>query len=397
MLSIIWRQIKKYKYVFFSLLLIWILGGLLIYNYRYTLISQLYLLFSNFPEWGKPNPQKAYDDFVKPAIEIIENNKINLQAMQELCPSELKSNILYDSESNWTFLKKYTFYSFDAQYITLKNYDYWMKNKPYVLESIRLLNEAQKYAFEIPEEVSKQKNILLPLLIEQLYFSICLPNESKKYWKRYIDFLEEMTYKEIFLKNQNQEIVLPFARNFDLDLLKHMENHFKYIYAIKSYIGGIIPYSLIQNCKEEFICKIPEEGNFYINKLIFVSPRENLGNLFLSQARIYIILAKKYREEQTKYLKLALERYYGALDYPETRVEAFLEMAELYLSMDQPDKALITLQQFAKEKPSKLILENFYHTVIHKTLISLKRYEEAECFKEKYLRSPECNKITKQF
>lgn len=397
MFKILLKNLLKYKYIFFIFLFIWILSGIFVYQHRFKLLSFLYNLSSDFPEIGKENPKKAYFDFVKTAIEILEKNNINLNLMQELCPKEIKANILTNSEYEWDFLKKYNLFAFESQYILGNSYIYWKEKKELVLNAILYLKEAQKYATEIPSEITQEKKtILIPILLEQTYNGICLPNESRINWKKYIQYIENSTYRKYIENNMEKKEILPFPREFDLELLRQLENNEKYIFAIQRYIGKSVPFEYLNNCPDQFwICSQLKESEFYYNKLIFVYPFENLGNIFLNHGRIYFLLANQTKDP--KYYELALDRYSGAKDFSNSYIDAYLEMIYLFLSKGENNKAFETINEFKEIRPKIFPQQTLYYELIFKVLTRLGHFEEAECFKDIYLDTEECKTIREKF
>ncbi|MCX7809472.1 MAG: hypothetical protein N2247_01055 [Leptospiraceae bacterium] len=393
MISIIFKQLLKYKYHFLFLIFIWIVGSIIVYQYRFRFLSFLYQISSKYPEIGSSDPKKAYNDYFLPAIDILNKNNVDLIRMSKLCPVEIQSTIAQDKEYEWDFLKKYNFFFFEPTYITQKSYKYWDDKKEYVLQAIIYFKEATNYALEIPSEITiEKKNILLPYILQQSYDAICYPNDAKIFWKKYIDYIENNIYKNHLLKDQN----LPFPQEMDLALLNLLNKNPKYHFAIYQYIGKTIPFYLKEDCpKNLFVCNHLEETNEYMNKLIYTTDLENMDNLFLNHARLYILMYKKKRNQEL--LHLALDRYKGAMDYRSTQIDAYLEMTYLFLLLDLPENSLKTLQSFREIKPKNFLQEPMYNELIYKTLTSLKRFEEADCFRTKYLDSADCKKIRENF
>ncbi|MFN3604822.1 MAG: hypothetical protein ACK4UJ_08940 [Leptonema sp. (in: bacteria)] len=354
----------------------------------------MYLISSDFPDIGKENPKKAYNDFVRVAIDLLEENQVNLNHMADLCPQEIQSDILRNREYDWHFLKKYNFFYYEPSYILGKSYLYWQEKKDFVLRAIEYLKKGQKYAIEIPAEITQEKKrILIPLLLDQAYNAICLPNESKKNWKKYIEFLENSAYRKIL---QNKDEVLPYPKEFDFNVLKALENDEKYIFAIHKYIGNWIPFEYISNCpKEKFVCSHLKEADFFYNKLAFVYPTMSLGNVFLNHGRVYLLLSK--HEKNPKYLDLALDRYAGAKNYSESYVDAYIEMIFLFLEKEENNKALEIINEFQSIRPKRFPQETFYYDLIYKTLTRLGYTYEADCFHNNTIDTEECKIIRDQF
>ncbi len=390
MLSIILKQLLKYKYPIIGFIILWIVSGIWIYNQRFQLLAFLYKISSNVPETGSENPLKAYKDYFLPAYELLIENQIDLKKMEDICPTSIKSYILLDSEYQWDFLRKYNYFSYDQEYIFKKSYSYWLEKKPIVEKALLLLKESTRYAFEIPADYTiEKKNILLPLFIQQCFNAICFPTEGKKFWRDYIIYLEHRFYKE---KKIHEE--LPYPMDLDLDLLFHLQNEYKYQFAIYQYIEKQIPFELIENCNSQNLaCLNPTEVNYYYNKLLFISPKDQWGKLFLNQARLYQILGK----DNEKFFKLALDRYRGAMDFTDTKIDAYLEIINLFLKWNKPENALKIIQEFKTIKPKSFFREELYYTLIYKTLSLLKHYKEADCFRSKYIDTTFCKKVREDF
>lgn len=391
MFNIIFKQILKYKYYILFFLIFWIISGTFIYQNRYKFLSYIYHLTSSIPEPGKSNPNKAYNDFFKPAIKILQENQVDLLLMAKLCPKQIQTHILEDREYEWDFLKKYNFFYFDKNYIFNKSYIYWKEKQPYLLEVLTYLKEAIKYAYEIPANITEEnKNILIPYILQQTYDALCFPDEAKIYWKNYIEYLEFYTY------NQNIHNNLPYPKEWDLELLNHFIDDAKYHFAIFQFTGKTIPFQLIENCQNKsFFCTHLQEINDYWNKLIYTTSFPYTYHLFLNHARLYLIFFQKTQNQY--YLYLALDRYKGAMDYSETQIDAFLEAAYVFLLLNQPENSLKILESFASIKPKRFLQESFYYEILYKTLTALKRYKEADCFKSKYLDTSECKYIRENF
>lgn len=398
MFKIILKNLLKNKYFIIPFILFWLLSGIVIYNYRYSFLSFLYRVSSGFPEFGQENPKKAYENFVQPALEILEKNQVNLILLKEFCPKQIQSEILFNTEYEWHFLKKYNIFYFESKYIFGKSYEYWKQKKEFVLEVINLLKKGQKYAIEIPAEITaEKKTILIPLLLDQALEAICLPNESRKNWAEYIRYIEQSFYSKGTLFKQEKELRLhPFPSEFDIDLLNVLQNNEKYIFSIYKYIGSSVPFEYLHFCPEEkFLCSQLEEANFYYNKLAFVYPYENLGEIFLNHARIYFYLGMQTKNQN--YFHLALDRYAGAKDYRNSFVDAYLEMIYLFLVLNQPAEALYKIEEFKAVKPKNFFQETIYFDLVYKTLTYLGYFQEADCFKKNAIDSRECKEIRDRF
>jgi hypothetical protein len=393
MFSIILKQILKHKIVLLFFILFWIVSGILIYQHKFKILAFLYHITSDLPSIGESKPQKAYYDYFLPALKILNQNNVNLAIMENFCPQKIHSSLIEDKEYEWDFLKKYNFFYFDQSYISKKSYTYWEEKKPYVIEALLYLKEAIKYSYEIPSDITQdKKNILIPYLIQQSYNAICLPEEARIYWQNYIEFIENHIYIDKKIDKNN----LSFPAEKDLYLLNELINNPRYHFAIHQYIGKTVPFSLIENCPEKvFICSHVEEVNEYLNKLIFTKSLENVYDEFLNHARLYIIFYHKLHHPD--FLYRALDRYKGAMDQPQTEVDAYLESAYVFLLLNQPENSLKLLLQFKEIKPKNFIQEPFYYRLIYQTLTELQRYKEADCFKTQYIDSADCKRIRSNF
>lgn len=392
MFSIILKQILKFKVHMIVVIIFWFIGGVLIYTNRYSLLSFLYHLTTDFPPLGESNPKKAYFDFFLPAIKNLEEHNVDLVLMANLCPKELTTTILKDQEYEWHFLKKYNFFYLDKSYLYAPHYTYWEEKKVYVLNSLNLLKEAMKYSFEIPAEITNdKKNILIPYIIQQIYRALCIPDEVRHVWKSYIVFLEMKTYKE----SLHKEDELPYPSDFDLDLLMQLKHIPKYEFAIKQYLGYQIPFELINECINHILCIDPPGVKLYLNKLLFIADYQELGNLFLNLAKANIILSKIHSDKN--YLYDALDYYTGAKEFKTSQIDAYLQISYLFLLMNEPEKSLQTLHEFKNIKPRTFPQESFYYDLVYRTLTMLKYYKEADCFKTKFVDTIECKTIRSNF
>ncbi|MCS7205973.1 MAG: hypothetical protein NZ853_09755 [Leptospiraceae bacterium] len=396
MLYILWKQILKYKNLFLLFGLFWLIVGFFIYYYRYQWVSFLYRLTTNPQPFQKQNPEKAYHDFFLPAVEILEKHQVNLKVMKEICPQEIQSTILIDDSYRWDFIKKYNLFSFEKNFITVQPTSYWQEKQQYVNQAILLLKEAIKYAYIIPENITKdQKRILLPLLLQECFDALCLPQEGKPYWYQYILYWESRYYNE--MKKQNPQ-AWGFPFDLDLNLLEVLRDEPNYKFALVNYVNRYVPHEAILKCpSDDPICNAIylEEYLHFFDKLIFVSEPSELGTYFLSQARLYVI--KGNQTQQKEYWQLALDRYKGASEFSNTQIDAYLEMVYVLLNLGRIEEALQKTEEFLSIKPSSILQEDFYRKVLYLLFLQLNRYEEASCIQNPLYETPFCKSLRKKY
>ena len=168
MIRLILRQMGKYRWPILGLLVVWVGAGYWLLNNRYEIVSFLSSISTDYPDPGKQDPSHAYFQFVKPALESVEEDGIRLDLMKRACPEraltpffevELGRNHWLEKIRDWNVAQP------GEAHRVVEPTGYWKQNREVVLESLQELIRATYYAYEITGEdrgLPGEETILVP-------------------------------------------------------------------------------------------------------------------------------------------------------------------------------------------------------------------------------------------
>ena len=362
--------------------IVWIVGGILIFEHRFELLSFFYRLTLSLPEPGTQKPARAFA-FVDQALEPISDEKIDLDRMAASCPKKSERSFQPDSEffrTDW--LQEYLQKKSYTEDTNLTADTYWMQYRQTVSTSLHYLLEATLYAFEIPSSVSQKEDILLPDLIDKFSAAMCNPYPALRTWGRYVDFQEQRAYKVLLESEANLELQLPFRPERELLVLSTLKNRGEYIRALRQYAAGSVPSDSNEDCNDfRLVCIAVDEASHVTDKLIYVSPKDRLGMLYLNHARIYLRTNKEGDTDR------AINRFAGAIGYPAVEVQARLELGNLFVSLGRFNEAYSQLQTLDVIMGPNRLRNAAFRLLARRVLTGTGRFVEADCFSDEAQRS----------
>ena len=377
MLKLILRQIRKYRTPLLFLAVFWTAAGYYIFENRFELLSYLYRLTRNLPEPGTQNTSRAYD-FIDDALASLEDERIDLGRMAGSCPAALKHSYRADEE----FFQK----DWLQQYMQRKEFTddadlpsdlYWKQHRETVSVALHSVLEASLYAYEIPAEITEKEALLVPELVDRLAAALCNPYPALRVWGDYAYFQEKRAYRVLLESEKDLELRLPFPAEKELLVLSTLKNRGEYIMALRRYAGGAAPADPEEPCTDfRLVCIAPDEAARIIDKLIYTSPDDRLGMLYLNQARIYLRLKRKDDREK------ALNRFEGATSDRSSEVQARLEMGALLASDKRYDEAYRQLHILDVIMGPERKRNREFRALARSVLIGSGRFVEADCFSE---------------
>jgi tetratricopeptide (TPR) repeat protein len=377
MLKLILRQLQKYRIPLLFLIVLWVVSGYYIFESRFALLSFLYRITRSLPEPGTQNPVQAYA-FIEDALSALEDGQIDLRRMATACPATLKHSYRPDEEYFQTdWLQRYLQRREFTEDADLSSDRYWMQHRKTVATALHSLLEATLYAYEIPEEVTKKESLLVPELVEKLSEALCNPYPALRVWGDYVHFQEKRAYRLLLEAEKDLELLLPFPAEQELLVLGTLKNRGEYIMALRRYAGGPAPSDPDEACTDfRLVCIAPAEAARVIDKLIYTSPEDRRGMLYLNQARIYLRLNRKDDREK------ALNRFEGATADRSTEIPARLEMGALLARDGRYDEAYRQLHILDVIMGPQRKHSREFRALARSVLIGTGRFVEADCFSD---------------
>ncbi|MBW7857170.1 MAG: hypothetical protein H3C43_02450 [Leptonema sp. (in: Bacteria)] len=356
----------------------WIGGGYYIFSNRFEILSFFYRLTLRPPAAGTQNQSKAYFTFIEPVINEIKEQQIDLNRMRNSCPKVLVRSFRPDENfftADWLqiHLQKKDF----STDIDLSSDLYWKKNRPIIAEALYSLLESTIYAYEIPAEITESEPILVPQLIEQFSAALCNPYPAIRIWGNYAAFQEQRAYNELLSTEKDIEFRLPFPAERELLMLSKLKNRGEYIMALRSYLGGPPPADPNESCTDfRLVCIAPNEALRATDKLIYASPKDRLGMLFLNHGRIYLRLSN----QNITYINKALDRFEGATEDRSSEISARLEMGAVLAGQKRYNEAYRQLSILQVVMGPQVKRSREFRVLARQVLMGSGRFVEADCF-----------------
>ena len=432
--KILIRQILKHWKGLLPVAIVWLIGGYYFFSSDHTIFRSLFSgnrspdsvwipdkhwfyrkisrFFLSFPEEGEENPARAYDAYVRPALDRLDENShsflcslpfqdcpesgdpvVALRFMESVCdrlPAEVQGDPdLY--RPHWLELigglsqKISRNGNPDRGISPVIPEDYWISRYPEILESLKDLVHALSYAYVIPVEIlpdsrKKEGDLLIPLWIDRVAHAACRPLIGKLAWGDYIDFLEKKEEKTLLREADTSSPVEP--EEMELLVIRRLRKNPYYLRALEEYASGIVPDPFLPgSCHtEEFIlsCHSPRESLKVIRKLLLLSGDRNRPGLSLKAARLLLGLYistgdRSFREDARNSLAGALKSFH-------TEREARSLLVRLSIYEKDYEKALDELLQLELLLQKKGIGDPIFEELARTTLEGLGYFREADCF-----------------
>lgn len=433
MFRILIRQLLKHWKALIPLSLVWLAGGYYFFSPNHDWLRQLLAgkespdtihiptihdLFRwsvrsmvSTPEAGSENPARAYDHYVKPALENLEvgggsfacalpeflgggceaPGQIRLDLMEKGC-HRLPTRMTISKEyfrPHWLELSgKWNPAPVQPDGIRKKiNYPvepdaYWEDHIQKVLDSLRYLVDGLNFAYRIPGDVvnpgkpGQSDGILIPELIDRLGRAACVPFLGPLAWGDYADFLEEKAYV-----HSTRRTIGPGEKW--ILLYEGETGEMKdYILALKNFRAGVSPDPFSDTgCdggKFQLSCYAPEQALEANYRLLSFTPASEQTPIFLELGRIHLSLYRKTGEAEHR--KLAMDYLIGAMKSFDTEREARILVARQNLIEKDYRSALrelLALELLYKKRGRR---DPVFNSLAHSTLQGLGFFREADCF-----------------
>lgn len=391
MLKLILRQLARYRWPLIFLAILWTGGAILIFPGRYEILSWLYRFTLGRPEPGLQNPGKAWKNHVSVALEKVEH--VNLDRMKLACPADTIQYYRIDEEyfrPDWLqlqLLKKGN----DDQIQPADTY--WQQNRLIALAALRHLIEASIFAYEIPADITNGHGaIVVPDWIERVSGALCNPYPGLMAWGNYTRFQEERAYRVLREAEKDLEDRLPFPAEREMMVLGTLRHRGEYITALQKYGGGSIPADPHEPCRDfRLVCFSTAEAALVLDKLIYVSPDDRLGSLYLNQARVYRRMHGETRDQKgteaagpagDQNVNRILDRLAGATRERTSEIPARLEMGDVLVSRNRYEEAYQQLAALSSLPGIDVRRHREFRRLARRVLTGTGHYEEADCFSD---------------
>tara|TARA_Y100001937_G_scaffold48826_1_gene67990 strand:+ start:9414 stop:10610 length:1197 start_codon:yes stop_codon:yes gene_type:complete len=377
----------KYRWPILGLLVVWVGAGYWLLNNRYEIVSFLSSISTDYPDPGKQDPSHAYFQFVKPALESVEEDGIRLDLMKRACPEraltpffevELGRNHWLEKIRDWNVAQP------GEAHRVVEPTGYWKQNREVVLESLQELIRATYYAYEITGEdrgLPGEETILVPALISKYAEALCMPLLGRLSWGDYVEFQEQRAYLDLE-ENEPEYYRYRLPAERDLLTLGSLRNSRNYQEALLQYLGGGAPSPFSpEGChNRSLVCLAPREAFQVYNKLIFAAPSERLPYLFLEQGQVLGWLARRGDDSLDNPYDRALDTLSGAAESRSLEKQATTEMIRIYVHRENYEEARSALRQLSLTVNLNSPETADLRELIRKTLGGMGLHREADCF-----------------
>lgn len=389
MLRLIFRQILKHKYPLLAVMLVWVVGGYYIFSIRHDLLSFVYRMASDHPIGTEQHPERAYFDYLRPALERIEKNEIRLATMKRAC---LRTGVSHPSLEE--FYRPHWLENINAwaEESGIRNNlmaipeadEYWIKHRNDVSNSLMEAVEALSHSYEIPPgtiDENQRNTILIPAIVQDLAEALCDNRIGIFAWGDYISFLEARAYRQVVQTMPDFETMYPFPSEQDVFTLERLRGNRNYITALENYVAGGVPErpSMCVSMTFRLVCAAPQEAiRIYNRRLYYSSMEDQRAGLHLNFGKLYRFLAAENRD----YLNNALEQFTGATRRAHTEQEARKAIIRIYLERQETEKAYTELRQLSLTYTERGLENREFRNLARTTLIQLGRFRDADCYSE---------------
>ena len=401
MFRLILRQMARYRWALLLLAVIWTVAGVWFYRNRYSMVSYISALTTDFPEPGTQESSHAYFQFVEPALQDIADAGVRLDLMKRACPVQSRRPFFSVELARNHWLEKMRHWNVAPAEEAPNIVDpagYWQQNRQIVLDALQKLIQATYYAYEISGEdrgVPGKEMILLPSLIDEYSSALCMPLLGRLSWGDYIQFQERRAYRNLQQEaGDSEDYLLPAEK--DLLTLGSLRNSRNYQEALAQYMGGGPPSPFSpEGCNNgSLVCLAPREAFDIYNRLLFSAPEERLPHLFLEQGRVMGWLARKNDNSLGDPYPRALDLISGAASSPALQREARTDMTQIYLIQRDYENARAELRQLSLITNMEGADAADLRDLARKALTGLGQAREADCFAESYgVRRPHCREL----
>ncbi|MBI3394949.1 MAG: hypothetical protein HY042_03860 [Spirochaetia bacterium] len=359
-------------------LLVWIVGGWLVFSNRHAMLARISSIFVTRPEPGRDLPHKA-KPYVEHALERTKDAGVRLDLMAKACrykPFELETDFL---PAHW--LEKVRDWKVsgpsDAVVSVVEPDAYWKDNRAGVLSSLRDLLDAEQFAFELPAEEGKTMTVI-PRLVGTYAAALCRPDIAVLSWGDYAAFQEARAHYELTKDDADFETAHDIVDEQELFVLERLRGNALYLEALAEYAG----MSFRQKCRPELFqlgCSSPLEAVRMQNRRLYFAPAEELPPIYLTLGHLHAYAAEKTSDHEEHY-KNALNRFAGALKSKNTEQEARFGMIDVYLHLRKSEDALLQLRALAIILKDSGFTDAEFREKAHVVLEAAGRHRDADCF-----------------
>jgi len=408
MIRLIFRELKKHTKGLIFLLLCWAIGGYFIYENRHQIPVLLSRLFLSLPESGSQDAEKAYDDYILPAQQIIAvdldfwctnmpawlggcteketlSNQINLEIMEKACRKYTGPEI--PDKPHWLeSIREWNISPYDKSEDlsrTVEPMEYWDENNETVLLALEKLIQGTSYAWEIPADIRNDgnpKTLLVAEIISRYAKAVCRYDRALMAWGDYMEFQELRAGVQAEKNNPDAYRKYKYPSEKSLFSLRSLKNNENYIRSLREYSAGSAPETLLFGCRNaplNLVCASPDETIKMLNKMIYFSRAEDLPGLYLKLAKLHML------SPSAEVKRKSLDYLAGAENYPGTKKEALIFTIRYLLMEGNTGEAYKYLLKLKTVLPEGGRNDGEYRRFARTILMRDGKHKEADCFSEK--------------
>ncbi len=428
------------------ILIVWVAGAYLFYEYRHDWLNFLSRLTVSLPERGEEKPHQAYA-YLQRANEIVAEDGVDLRLMQKTCgtgflPLKYRGEI-EDFRPHWLDRLENWHPRNVPDTRTIEPDEYWKQHRPAVVDALKATLNAMELAYEIPAGVRKaqddaaeedisstagdESKIRVADEVALLARSICRDEIGVLAYGDYAEFLEVRAWRRVLKRRcgdgcEERDFGLPEKRRLTLEALRNSADRENYMLALRHYYSSFPPdpYDLPRSClsrRYRLSCAAPREALDVFAKMIAVaSDAGTLHRAHLASGYLQVqLLLDASSGNDPQHYSAAVNHFQIATGHVATASDAHLELARLYLdrarraesvhagtedsgqrsrspeALEYYELAFEQVQQLSLmdrttvlERGGNLLAdrEDEYREAARRTLIGLGRFKEADCFSQ---------------
>lgn len=380
MLKLILRQVLKHWMGLLPVIVLWIAGGIYIFQNRHRTLAFLSGLVVSRPEPGTQNPEKARS-YVERARSRIADSGVRLDLMKKACKYKPFHTDIDFVPAHW--LEKLREWRLPSEegVVVVEPDAYWADHRAVTLLALKDVIDAAQYGYEWEEDAGegKPKQIfILPRLASDLAEAVCRPDLELLFWGDYVAFQEARAFRDIRSSDPDFEELYTLPEEQELFVLERLKRNELYLEALARYAGG----AFREDCQAgtiQLACAAPLEAIRVHNKRLYFAPKEETPPIYLTLGRIHLRYARDLKDPARE-LKRARDRFAGALDQRDLELESRLGLARVYLLEKDLEKAYAEVKAMSLLLRGRSLTDAEFRGVARAVLTALGRHKDADCF-----------------
>lgn len=388
MIRLLWRQLLKHRIAFSSILLVWVVSGLLLANFHHQLLTGFSHLLAGLPEKGQQDPEEAHAYILSAEQRL--KDQVRLDLMANAC-RQIPLHMRQDIEAyrpHWVEKIKHWNLSPENVYEAgqvVEPDGYWHEHAQVTRDALKDLVDAISYAYEVrPEDVGEAEGatIIVAERLAQVARAVCREDLAILAWGDYVEFLEVQAYHELLQQHPEYDTGYIFPSEKEVLVLESLKQNPFYLRALREYLAGSPPapdeLSICSSGMRLSCVSSPEAIRVY-QKLLYAAPDDEGAVIRLNLGRLHLLQSLRY-PNAGKHRTMALNYFTHAAGDKRTEESARMAMASILLQQKNFSEAYRQLQQLSQLNRNRTSINKEFRDIARLTLMGLGRFTDADCF-----------------